>query len=42
MTEQELEDAIDALILKSRLSTDDVCGVLESMAMRYREEADSQ
>lgn len=39
MTEHELEDKIDELILESGLSTDDVAGVLESMAMRYREEA---
>jgi hypothetical protein len=42
MTELELEDAIDALILTSHLSTADVADVLSIMAERYREEAENQ
>lgn len=39
MSVEELEDAIDKLILESGLSLDDVAGVLETMAYRYKEQA---
>jgi hypothetical protein len=38
MTDTELEEAIDSLILESGLSMDDVVGVLEIMADRYAEQ----
>lgn len=39
MTVEELEEAIDRVILSSGLGADDVAGVLEIMAYRYEEQA---
>ena len=40
MTDQELEDAIDAVILDSGMPPSHVVLVLEAMLDRYKEEAD--
>jgi hypothetical protein len=39
VTPQELEAAIDELILKSKLAATDVADVLEAMLLRYNEQA---